>query len=84
MKVKLLVSRCGIDFSQAAGDVIEVSAAEGKRMIAAKQAVAVGRVEAEKGHAPAAPSGDADTVAGGSGGADTVAGGADTVAGGNG
>ena len=38
MKVKLLVSRAGVDFSQSVGQVIEVSAAEGKRMIAAKQA----------------------------------------------
>lgn len=79
MKVKLLVSRGGIDFSQAAGDVIEVSAAEGERMIAAEQAVAVGKVKAEK-----ATSDAADTGSGGSDGADTVGGGADAVAGGNG
>lgn len=41
MKVKLLVSRCGPDVSQNAGDEIEVSDAEGKRMIEADQAVPV-------------------------------------------
>jgi hypothetical protein len=41
MKVKLLVSRGGIGFSQNFGDEIEVSAAEGKRMIEAGHAVPV-------------------------------------------
>jgi F0F1-type ATP synthase membrane subunit b/b' len=38
MKVRLLVARAGADFSQNRGDVIEVSAAEGERMIEAGQA----------------------------------------------
>lgn len=33
MKVKLLVSRCGPNVMQNAGDEIEVSSAEGKRMM---------------------------------------------------
>lgn len=39
MKVKLLQSRAGVDFSQNAGDIVEVSASEAERMIAAGQAV---------------------------------------------
>ena len=39
MKLKLLISRAGADFSQSAGDVINVSDAEGKRMIEAAQAI---------------------------------------------
>lgn len=39
MKVKLLVSRAGVNDSWSAGDVIEVSAAEGKRMIEANQCI---------------------------------------------
>lgn len=38
MKVKLLTSRAGIDFSQNFGEVVEVSDPEGKRMIEAGQA----------------------------------------------
>jgi hypothetical protein len=41
MKVKLLVSRAGAGFVQNRGDEIEVGDAEGARMIAAEQAVAV-------------------------------------------
>ena len=33
MKVKLLVSRAGVGFSQNVGDVIEVDADEGKRLL---------------------------------------------------
>jgi hypothetical protein len=43
MKVKLLVSRGGPGIDQRAGDEIDVSDAEGKRMIEANQAVPVGR-----------------------------------------
>lgn len=46
MKVKLLVSRAGVDFSQNAGEEIEVSDAEGKRLIEANQAEPVGRAPA--------------------------------------
>lgn len=93
MKVKLLVSRGGIDFSQSPGDVVEVSAAEGKRMIAAGQAEKFGK--ADPADDTVAGGGDdtvaagANTVAGGGdetiagGGDDTVVAGADTVAGGN-
>ncbi len=45
MKVKLQVSRAGIGFSQNAGDVVSVDAAEAGRLIAAGQAVAVDGVE---------------------------------------
>ena len=41
MKIKLLVSRAGPRISQNAGDVIEVTGAEAKRMIEAGQAEAV-------------------------------------------
>jgi hypothetical protein len=46
MKICLLVSRAGPTFSQKKGDIVEVSADEGKRLIAAGQAQAV------KGGAP--------------------------------
>lgn len=45
MKVKLLVGRSGPRISQAPGDVVDVSDAEGKRMIEAGQAVPAGREE---------------------------------------
>lgn len=38
VKVKLLVSRAGLTFSQNAGDVVEVDADEAQRMVAAGQA----------------------------------------------
>ena len=45
MKVKLLCSRAGIDFSQAKGDTIEVDEAEAGRMIAAGQAEQISKTE---------------------------------------
>lgn len=49
MKVKLLTSRAGVNFSQNAGDVIDVSDDEAKRMIEAGQASPVAKVsEPEK------------------------------------
>ena len=48
MKVELLVSRAGIDFSQNVGDEIEVSTEEGKRMIEAGQAKPVRAVKTQK------------------------------------
>ena len=45
MKVKLLVSRAGVDFVQSAGEVVDVSADEAKRMIEAGQAGPVKTVE---------------------------------------
>jgi hypothetical protein len=39
MKIKLLVGRAGADFAQSPGEVVEVSDAEGKRMIEAGQAL---------------------------------------------
>lgn len=42
MKVKLLVSRAGTNFTQSVGDVIEVSDDEGKRLIDSLQAIAAG------------------------------------------
>ena len=41
MKIKMLVSRAGANFSDSRGDVIEVESDEAGRMIAAGQAVAV-------------------------------------------
>lgn len=49
MKVKLLVSRSGVDFSQDAGDKIIVDDSEGLRMIQAGQALLI--EEAEKASA---------------------------------
>lgn len=48
MKVELLVARAGLDFSQSAGDVVEVSDDEAKRMIEAGQAKPVRGVAPEK------------------------------------
>lgn len=48
MKVKLLVSRSGVDGAQNAGDEIDVSDAEGARMISAGQAEPVRTVRKEK------------------------------------
>lgn len=48
MKIKLLVSRAGVDFSQNAGDEIEVSPAEGARMIEAGQAEPIRSSRAER------------------------------------
>lgn len=45
MKVKLLISRAGVDFSQNRGDTIEVDEAEGVRMIAAGQCEAISKTE---------------------------------------
>lgn len=45
MKVKLLVSRSGADFTQNAGDVVDVSEAEAQRMFKAGQAEPVKAVE---------------------------------------
>ena len=45
MKIKLLVSRAGVDFSQNRGEVIEVSEKEGLSMIAAGQAELVSKKE---------------------------------------
>lgn len=48
MKVKLLVSRAGHGFTQNRGDVIEVSAEEGARMLAAGQCELVRGAETER------------------------------------
>lgn len=50
MKVKLLVSRSGVDFSENAGDVVDVSDQEGRRLI-------------DQGMAEAAPAEKAETTA---------------------
>ncbi len=42
MKVELLVSRAGTNFTQSVGEVIEVSDDEGKRLLDSNQAKAVG------------------------------------------
>ncbi|AMV20416.1 hypothetical protein [Planctomyces sp. SH-PL14] len=57
MKIKLLVSRGGLDFSQVAGQEIEVADVEGERMIAEGQAVSLepeAKPEADKKPAKAA------------------------------
>lgn len=48
MKVKLLVSRVGMAGAQDRGDVIEVPADEGRRMVAAGQAEVVRSKEPER------------------------------------
>ncbi len=48
MKVKLLVSRAGVDFAQNVGDEIDVSDDEGVRMIEAGQAMPVRSADAER------------------------------------
>ena len=48
MKIRLLQSRAGIDFSQSKGDEIEVDAAEAKRMIEAGQAEAIAAPKTER------------------------------------
>lgn len=48
MKVKLLVSRSGVDGAKNAGDIIDVSADEGQRMIDAGQAEIVRAAAPEK------------------------------------
>lgn len=45
MKIKLLCSRSGVNFSQNAGDQIEVDEKEGLAMIAAGQAELIEKVE---------------------------------------
>ena len=45
MKVKLLVSRAGVNFSQSVGDEITVSDAEAMRMVKANQAEPVKQIE---------------------------------------
>jgi len=42
MKVKLLVSRAGTDFTQSVGDIIEVSDDEGQRLLDSMQAEPAG------------------------------------------
>lgn len=41
MKLKLLISRAGVGFSQNVGDVIEVETEEAERLVEAGQAVSV-------------------------------------------
>lgn len=48
VKVKLLVSRCGVNGAENRGDVITVSADEAGRMIAAGQAVPVTKEKRQK------------------------------------
>lgn len=43
VKLRLLVSRAGTDFAQSVGEEIEVDKDEAERMIAAEQAVPVGK-----------------------------------------
>lgn len=52
MKVKLLISRAGVNFSQSCGDEITVDNAEGLRMIQANQAVLIEEVETAIKKAP--------------------------------
>jgi hypothetical protein len=53
MKIKLLVSRAGIGFAQNRGDVIDVEAAEGARMVEAGQAEIVREAVVERAVRPA-------------------------------
>lgn len=47
MKVKLLVSRAGVDSAHSPGDVIDVSDAEALRMVEAGQAILIETRKAE-------------------------------------
>lgn len=55
MKVKLLTSRAGVDFSQSAGDIVEIGDAEAVRMIEAGQAEPVREARIERAVPKAAP-----------------------------
>jgi hypothetical protein len=55
MKVILLVSRASVDWAQARGEVVEVSADEAKRMIEAGQAEPVREAKPEKAVSRAKP-----------------------------
>lgn len=48
MRIRLLVSRAGVDFAHSAGDEIDVPDAEARRMIEAQQAAPVRSVRKEK------------------------------------
>lgn len=48
MQVKLLVSRSGPGISQNANEIINIKAAEGRRLIKAGQAVAVSQAKPQK------------------------------------
>lgn len=48
MKVKLLVSRAGVDFAQGVGDVIDVENDEAKRLLESGQAEPVAEKRAAK------------------------------------
>ena len=48
MKVKLLVGRSGLDFVQSRGELVDVSDAEGARLIAAGQAEPVRAAPVER------------------------------------
>jgi hypothetical protein len=52
MRIKLLVGRAGDRFSNAPGDVIEVSSAEGQRMIDTQQATLAEAVAPETATKP--------------------------------
>lgn len=50
MKVKLLVSRAGADFSNGPGEVVDVDASEGKALVESGQAEAVGEKPSKRAH----------------------------------
>jgi hypothetical protein len=54
VKVRLLVNRAGINFSQSTGDVVDVSDAEAQRLIASAQAEAVREQRVERVTSPRA------------------------------
>jgi hypothetical protein len=54
VKVRLLVNRAGINFSQSTGEVVDVSDAEAQRLIASGQAEAVREQRVERTTSPRA------------------------------
>jgi hypothetical protein len=54
VKIRLLVNRAGINFSQSTGDVVDVSDAEAQRLIASGQAEAVREQRVERTTSPRA------------------------------
>jgi hypothetical protein len=56
VKVRLLVNRAGIDFTQSNGDVVDVSDAEAQRLIDSGQAEAVREQRVERATSPRAES----------------------------
>mgnify|MGYP007131710123 FL=1 len=62
MKVRLLVNRAGVDFSQSIGQEIDVSDGEAQRLIAGGQAEAVREKRVERTTNPRAESAETTSI----------------------